>query len=118
MMDLCIIWQKINLVFTFTDNLIINKCKSSIESNLFLSYTPVVNFCTDFFDIYGHSLSFIFTVVSQYYLSEAENEYVIRGNSVILKCKIPSFVADFVTVEAWLDEEGNEFNNTVNGDIS
>lgn len=56
--------------------------------------------------------------MSQYYLSEAENEYVIRGNSVILKCKIPSFVADFVTVEAWLDEDGNEFNNTVNGDIS
>uniref|UniRef100_A0A336LNV3 CSON015509 protein n=1 Tax=Culicoides sonorensis TaxID=179676 RepID=A0A336LNV3_CULSO len=56
-------------------------------------------------------------VVSQYYLSEAENEYVIRGNSVVLKCKIPSFVADFVTVEAWLDEDGNEFNNSVNGDI-
>lgn len=56
-------------------------------------------------------LSF-FPVVSQYYLSEAENEYVIRGNSVVLKCKIPSFVADFVTIEAWLDEEGNEFNNS------
>lgn len=64
------------------------------------------------------SNKFCFTVVSQYYLSEAENEYVIRGNSVILKCKIPSFVADFVTVEAWLDEEGHEFNNSINGDIS
>lgn len=59
----------------------------------------------------------MFAVVSQYYLSEAENEYVIRGNSVILKCKIPSFVADFVSIEAWLDEEGNEFNNSVNHNI-
>lgn len=35
-------------------------------------------------------------------------EYVIRGNAAILKCSIPSFVADFVRVEAWIDEENNE----------
>lgn len=35
-------------------------------------------------------------------------EYVIRGNSAILKCSIPSFVSDFVRVEAWIDEENNE----------
>jgi hypothetical protein len=33
----------------------------------------------------------------------------MRGNSAIVKCSIPSFVADFVTVEAWVDEDGNEF---------
>lgn len=43
-------------------------------------------------------------VVSQYFATEAENEYVIRGNSGIMKCKIPSFVADFVLVDAWISD--------------
>lgn len=33
----------------------------------------------------------------------------MRGNSAILKCNIPSFVADFVYVVAWIDSEGQEF---------
>ena len=33
----------------------------------------------------------------------------MRGNSAIMKCLIPSFVADFVSTEAWIDEEGTEF---------
>lgn len=41
-------------------------------------------------------------MVTQFYMTEAENEYVIKGNSAIMKCKIPSFVADFVYVEAWI----------------
>lgn len=36
-------------------------------------------------------------------------EYVIRGNAAILKCTIPSFVADFVHVEAWIDEKNYEY---------
>nr|XP_017031903.1 Down syndrome cell adhesion molecule-like protein Dscam2 isoform X7 [Drosophila kikkawai] len=47
-------------------------------------------------------------VVSQFYITEAENEYVIKGNAAVVKCKIPSFVADFVQVEAWVDDEGTE----------
>nr|XP_026485290.1 Down syndrome cell adhesion molecule-like protein Dscam2 isoform X15 [Vanessa tameamea] len=49
-------------------------------------------------------------VVQQQYESEVNNEYVIRGNSAILKCSIPSFVADFVNVISWHDEAGNSFN--------
>lgn len=37
-----------------------------------------------------------------------DNEYVMRGNAAILKCSIPSFVADFVYVTAWVDEDGKE----------
>lgn len=36
------------------------------------------------------------------------DEHVLRGNTGILKCHIPSFVADFVMVEAWIDDELNE----------
>lgn len=38
------------------------------------------------------------------------DEHVLNGNSAILKCHIPSFVSDFVTIDAWIDEEtGDEF---------
>ncbi|XP_043866972.1 Down syndrome cell adhesion molecule-like protein Dscam2 isoform X3 [Drosophila mojavensis] len=47
-------------------------------------------------------------VVSQFYITEAENEYVIKGNAAVVKCKIPSFVADFVQIEAWVDDQGVE----------
>ncbi|KAK0077247.1 hypothetical protein PV325_004233 [Microctonus aethiopoides] len=50
------------------------------------------------------------TVVHQYYQSEVNNEYVIRGNSAILKCSIPSFVSEFVQVVGWQDNQGNSFN--------
>ena len=32
----------------------------------------------------------------------------MRGNAAILKCLIPSFVADFVYVVTWIDDEGDE----------
>ena len=34
------------------------------------------------------------------------DEQVILGNDVLLKCNIPSFQADFVSVESWVDSEG------------
>lgn len=37
-----------------------------------------------------------------------DKEFIMRGNSAILKCSIPSFVADFVFVVAWVDQEGTE----------
>ena len=33
----------------------------------------------------------------------------MRGNAAIIKCLIPSFVADFVQVVAWISEDGEEF---------
>uniref|UniRef100_A0AAR5PN10 Down syndrome cell adhesion molecule-like protein Dscam2 n=1 Tax=Dendroctonus ponderosae TaxID=77166 RepID=A0AAR5PN10_DENPD len=44
-------------------------------------------------------------VVNQYYEAEVVSEYVIRGNTAVIKCNIPSFVADFVRVEAWIGED-------------
>jgi hypothetical protein len=49
-----------------------------------------------------------FLAVNQNYTTKAEDEYVIRGNDVLLKCKIPSFVSDYVTVEGWIDNELNQ----------
>lgn len=50
-----------------------------------------------------------FAVVAQSYEVEADNEYVIRGNSAVMKCEVPSFVSDFVFVEMWEDSLGNTF---------
>jgi len=51
----------------------------------------------------------VFAVVSQAYEVEADNEYVIRGNSAVMKCEVPSFVADFVYVEMWTDSSGKVY---------
>lgn len=48
-------------------------------------------------------------MVAQSYEVEADNEYVIRGNSAIMKCEVPSFVSDFVMVENWQDSKGNTY---------
>lgn len=61
--------------------------------------------------VYGDGISIYrrkCTVVNQHYGADILMEYVIKGNSAVLKCSIPSFVADFVRVESWIDEQGNE----------
>ena len=50
-------------------------------------------------------------VVSQFYVTEAENEYVIRANSAIMKCKIPSFVSEFVQVDQWVADDGTIYTS-------
>lgn len=46
--------------------------------------------------------------MNQFYKAEILTEYVIRGNTAVLKCNIPSFVADYVSVEAWIAEDGTQ----------
>ena len=50
-----------------------------------------------------------FAVVAQTYTTDANKNYVILGNSALVKCEIPSFVADFVSVVSWLDNDGIEY---------
>ncbi|XP_019889918.1 Down syndrome cell adhesion molecule-like protein Dscam2 isoform X32 [Ooceraea biroi] len=55
-------------------------------------------------------------VVTQYYEAEVVSEYVIRGNAAILKCTIPSFVAEFVSVESWVGSDGTTFRPSTDYD--
>jgi hypothetical protein len=48
-------------------------------------------------------------VVGQPYNTYGTPEEIILGNDALLRCTIPSFVADFVTVAAWADSEGAEY---------
>ena len=48
-------------------------------------------------------------VVGQTYNTYGSPEEIMLGNDVVLKCSIPSFVADFVTVIAWTDSEAGDY---------
>ncbi|XP_045534730.1 Down syndrome cell adhesion molecule-like protein Dscam2 [Papilio machaon] len=48
-------------------------------------------------------------VVAQRYDTDVNKEYVIMGNSIILKCQVPSFVADFIDVLSWHTDENEDF---------
>lgn len=71
-----------------------------------------MNDATFLIDLIEHALILICIpriVVTQPYNPEILTEYVIRGNSAILKCSIPSYIAEFVTVEAWIREDGEVY---------
>ena len=48
----------------------------------------------------------LFTVLSQQYEVRVYDEFVIRDNTAVLKCHIPSFVRDYVTTTAWFRDDG------------
>lgn len=63
-------------------------------------------------------LSNHFSVVSHPHSVNVMDEHVLKGNSAILKCHIPSFVSDFVVIDAWIDEEtGEEFRYDAGGQL-
>lgn len=53
------------------------------------------------------------TVAMQNFEIRVIDEFVLLGNSGIMRCSLPSFVADFIQVNSWLiidDEESTEIN--------
>lgn len=48
--------------------------------------------------------------MTQRYEVNLMDEHVLRGNTAIIKCHIPSFVADYVYVSSWLQDEQNEIS--------
>ncbi|XP_025414605.1 Down syndrome cell adhesion molecule-like protein Dscam2 isoform X19 [Sipha flava] len=49
-------------------------------------------------------------VVNQLYTVNVMDESILRGNTAILKCHIPSFVADYVFVSGWTSDDGDEYS--------
>ncbi|XP_058116716.1 cell adhesion molecule Dscam2 [Anopheles coustani] len=47
-------------------------------------------------------------VIHQFYKTRVIDEYVLNGNAAILKCLIPSFIADFISVTSWVADDGTE----------
>lgn len=50
-----------------------------------------------------------YKVANQYFEAEVTSVYIIKGNSALIRCDIPSFVTDFVKVEAWIGSDGLEY---------
>lgn len=49
--------------------------------------------------------------MSQYYEAQVHDIFVIKGNSAIFKCNLPSFVSDHLEVISWEDTKGNKFSS-------
>ena len=55
-----------------------------------------------------------FLVATQDFETGTSDAYVIIGNAALLKCEIPSFVSDFVSVINWVDNQGDEYFSSSN----
>lgn len=56
-----------------------------------------------------------FLVVTQSYDCYVNQAHVIKGNDALMKCDIPSFVTDFVSLLNWQDNEDNIFSASRDG---
>ncbi|XP_055679736.1 cell adhesion molecule Dscam2 isoform X1 [Lutzomyia longipalpis] len=45
-------------------------------------------------------------VVNQKYTVQVHDEYVMTGNTAVLKCQVPSYMSDYVMVTAWVQDSG------------
>lgn len=54
----------------------------------------------------------IFTVVKQYFEVQVYDVFVMRGNTAIFKCQIPSFVADHVDIIEWTSTDNQTFEHS------
>lgn len=62
--------------------------------------------------VVSNPIFLMFLVVSHHYSVNVMDEHVLKGNTGIFQCHIPSFVSDFVTIDAWIDDEnGDEFRS-------
>lgn len=59
-----------------------------------------------------------FAVVHQNYEPRVTDEDILRGNPAIIKCIIPSFVADYVHVVEWITDEESLPTFSINGSIN
>ena len=50
----------------------------------------------------------------QSYATNVYGEDVMIGNDVLLKCSIPSFLADFLSVSGWVGSEGAQISPNQN----
>ncbi|KAH8350088.1 hypothetical protein KR067_006012, partial [Drosophila pandora] len=40
------------------------------------------------------------------YAVQVHDEYVMTGNTAVLKCQVPSYMSEFVMVTAWVQDTG------------
>lgn len=57
-------------------------------------------------------------MAAQHYDTDINKEYVIRNNAAILKCVLPSYLSDYLTVVSWkIDDEEMTYNDQQYGSL-
>lgn len=70
---------------------------------------------TRFWVIVNISTSTFFSVVQQKFVPQVYDDYVIRGNTAVLRCHLPSFVREYVTLDSWLRDDETVLKSTDTG---
>lgn len=48
-------------------------------------------------------------VVEQSYQLRVNDEFVLKGNTAVVKCIVPSFMGDFLEIIEWVSDIGESF---------
>jgi hypothetical protein len=99
-------WKVDDEEINFHDSFGTNKLKKIISLKTSKSSLSILKFSFVFM-MYNFCLRLI--VVIQHYDTDVNKEYVIRGNSGILRCQTPSFVGDHVEVISWITDNNETF---------
>ena len=64
-----------------------------------------------FFFFYFCTFLLSFLVIVSHFETRIGDEFVILGNDALMKCQVPSFVSDFLSVTGWVDERLENLNS-------
>ncbi|CAL1295071.1 unnamed protein product, partial [Larinioides sclopetarius] len=53
-------------------------------------------------------------VMKQHFTPQVFDDFVVRGNTAVLKCHLPSFVREYVVVDSWIRNDGHILKITEN----
>ncbi|KAF8789149.1 Down syndrome cell adhesion molecule-like [Argiope bruennichi] len=46
-------------------------------------------------------------VLKQHFIPQVFDEYVVKGNTAVLKCQLPTFAKEYVVVDSWIRNDGH-----------
>ena len=64
-----------------------------------------------FFFIFARFYHLFFLVIVSHFETRIGDEFVILRNDALMKCQVPSFVSDFLSVTGWVDERLENLNS-------
>lgn len=50
-------------------------------------------------------LIFFLSVIKQQFDPQVYDDFVVRGNTAVLRCHLPTFVREYVSVDSWIRDD-------------
>ena len=94
---------------------LVNKLAASAKKYAYLSSTqtpPSFAFNYTVLKLTNPPRHILSVVFQDFNINVPRETYGILGNDAIIKCEVPSFVADLVSVTGWTDSFGNNIPRT------